>query len=435
VRRNRRSVAAVVAPILMGLAVLSAVLMVPPSASAQDTDQIVAELEEFGYYIEQDGFATDAEMRSLVAQAERTGDQWYFVVLSGPADLEYAADLRDQVRPTGNVLLHFEEEDSQGIIDNVDFATGSTEAIEEQALSAFDGNWERPADYMEQVVADFTSLTSGGTTGGTTGAGTADNDSGGGSGFLWWLIGIPVVGGGILWFLNRRSKKRKEKADIETARKIRTELQSELDELANDVLVLSGPIDVSDKPEAIEHYRAATDTYLTISDEIPDLEELRQADLAELADVGLRVAHARWQMDAAEAILDGEPVPEKPKVEPPPPPTPPPTRTIEEQRQRLPQRQPRPRVSYSRSRSRSGGGLLDILIAGGALSSSRRRSSGRSTGSSSRTTRSSTPRPGGGVFGGGRASSSSRSRSTGRSRTRTSRRPSGSRSTSKRRRR
>lgn len=419
-RRNSGPVATAVALLLAAATVLTAA----PAASAQDTDEIVGELESRGYYIEPGAEATDAEMRSLVSQGERTPDQWYFVVLSGPGDVNYAADLRDLVRPVGNVLVHSVDEDSQGAFDVVDFASGASASIEQRALAAFDGTWDRPADYFEDVVSDYTTLTAAGTVGTTSGEPTGDSSGGG---FPWGLVAIPVVIGGGIWLLSRRGKKKKAQSDLETARKIRTELQAELDELANDVLVLSGPVDVCDKPEAIQHYREATDTYLTISDEIPDLDELEQADLAELSQVGVRVAHARWQMDAAEAIIDGEPIPEKPQVEPPPPPTPAPTRTIEQQRRQLPQRQPRPRVPYSRSRGRSGGGLLDILIAGGGVvASSRGR---RPTRSSARTASRSTPRAGGGVFGGGSGRSSSRSS------TRSTRRSSGSRSTSKRRRR
>ncbi|KAG1647453.1 hypothetical protein GQR58_030579 [Nymphon striatum] len=189
------------------------------------------------------------------------------------------------------------------------------------------------------------------------------------------------------------------------------------------------------KPDAVQHYREATDTYLTISDELPDVDKLEDADLEELAELGSRISHARWQMDAAEAIMDGEPLPEKPKVPPPPaPPKPPAPR--EQQRQRMPQRQPRPRVPYSPSRRRSGGGLLDILIAGAGMTANRRsrgRSSGGMFGGSSRTqsrTQSRTsPRRGGGVFGGNSSSSSRRSSS---SRSSSSRRANTRRSASRR---
>jgi hypothetical protein len=412
-----------------------------PTAEAQDLSQIVSELEANGYYIESGADATASEMQSLVDQGSDTSEQWYFVVLSGPARAEYAADVRDVVRPVGNVIVHSVETDAEGDFDAVNFATGSAKATEERALRAFDTDWSRPADYMDDVIADFAAAASAGTSSdSSTGSSSGPGSSGGG--FPWWLLVVLAALGGGAWFMSQRGKKRREDEALETAQKIRAELQNEIDELANDVLVLSGPTDLSDKPQAIEYYREATDTYLDTSEEILGFGELKHVDLAELSDFGARVAHARWQMDAAEAIMDGEPLPEKPKVEPPPPPAQPPQQPTPQQRQQhLPQRAPRERVPYSPSPRRSGGGLLDVLIAGaGTMASGRGRSGGRSSGS--RRSQSS-PRSGGGFLGGNsRSESSGRSssrRSTSRSsssrRQSSSSRSSGSRSTSKRRRR
>lgn len=433
-------------------AVIAAILMAgivsfvgSPTAQAQDLDldldQIVSELEANGYYIESGAAATTGEMQSLVDQGSDTSEQWYFVVLSGPAGAEYAADLRDVVRPTGNVIVHSIEADAEGDFDAVNFATGSAKATEERALRAFDTDWSRPADYMDDVIADFASdasdwIASGSNTGTSSGSGSSSG------GFPWWLLGVLTALGGGAWFMSQRGKKRKEDEAQETAQKIRAELQSEIDELANDVLVLSGPTDLSDKPQAIEYYREATDTYLDISDEILSIEELKHVDLAELSDLGARVAQARWQMDAAEAIMDGEPLPEKPKAEPPSPPAQPPRQRTPQQRQHhMPQRAPRERVPYSPSRRGSSGGLLDALIAGAAtMASSRGRSGGGTSGSRQRQPSS---RPGGGFLSGssrsessGRSSSRrSASRSSSSRRRSSSSRSSGSRSTSKRRRR
>jgi len=262
---------------MLGALVLALVTLVlaVPMASAQDLDDIVSELERSGYYIEPGADATESEMRSLVDRGNNTAVAWYFVVLSGPAEVGYAATIRDAVRPTGNVLLHSVESDSQGAFDQVDFATGLTRSIEERALAAFDTNWSRPVDYMVDVVTDFTAATSGPASAGSEGSsGSSSGSASSGGGFPWGLVVILVVIGGGLWFMSRRGKRKKQGIDLETAQKIRAELQTEIDELANDVLVLSGPVDLSDKPQAIEFYREATDTYLDISAEIPDMEEL-----------------------------------------------------------------------------------------------------------------------------------------------------------------
>ena len=217
-----------VGPIATAVALLLAVAMLlaaAPTASAQDTDEIVRELESVGYYIEVGADATDAEMRDLVLQARSTSEVWYFVVLSGPAEVDYAATVRDRVRPLGNVIVHSVEQDAQGVFDNVDLATWSTAAIEERSLSAFDEDWVRPADYLDDVVADFDSLTDTSTTSTTSGSSGSDTSSSGG-GFPWLLIGIPAVLIGGFWFMSRRGKKKKGEADLETAQKIRAELAS-----------------------------------------------------------------------------------------------------------------------------------------------------------------------------------------------------------------
>ena len=284
VRRNLR-LQAMLGALVLALATL---VLAVPMASAQDLDVIVSELERSGYYIEPGADATESEMRSLVDRGNNTAEAWYFVVLSGPAEVGYAATIRDAVRPTGNVLLHSVESDSQGAFDQVDFATGLTRSIEERALAAFDTNWSRPVDYMVDVVTDFTAATSGPASAGSEGSsGSSSGSASSGGGFPWGLVVILVVIGGGLWFMSRRGKRKKQGINLETAQKIRAELQTEIDELANDVLVLSGPVDLSDKPQAIEFYREATDTYLDISAEIPDMEELEHADLGELSDIGV----------------------------------------------------------------------------------------------------------------------------------------------------
>lgn len=442
-RRTYRPVTALAAALLVATSLLSAVFVVAvPTAAAQDVGDIVNELERNGYYIESGGEGSDSSFQDLVRQGERAQDNWYFLSMADTVPEDFADDLFGRVSPRGNVLVYFI--DGDGFV-NVQLASDRSEAIETRALAPFDEDWNQPEDFMADVVTEFDRQIAGSSSTSSGSTSTNPSSDSGGGGFPWLLVGIPVVFIGGLWFMNRRGKQKKADDTLETAQKIRAELQKELDELANDVLVLSGPVDLSDKPQVIEYYREATDTYLTISDEMPDGENLETANLRQLSEIGTRVAHARWQMDAAEAIMDGEPVPEKPKLPPPPAPKKPAPRP-DQRRQQMPQRQPRPRVPYSRSRSRNSGGLLDILIAGAGMMGTRRGGGmfGRSRGGgmfggSSRSRSSgatqSTPRRGGGVFGGGSNSRSS-SRSTSRSSSRSSTRRSGNRrSTSRRRRR
>lgn len=414
-----------VALMLMGL-----VAMVPP-AQAQSVGQIVDALESDGYYIEPGAEGDDGDFADLVQFADNSDDLWYFVSLSSAVGDGFAIDLADELSPSGNVVVY--HPDDEGFV-VAKFESPYSEATEDAALAAtFDLDWDTPDEFMRDLVevidsGEFASAGSSSSSGSSGAAvdrdsGSQSSSSSGGSGFPWLIVIIPVVLiGGFIWYSGRKKKQAKRDSDVETAAKIRAEIQTELDELANDVLVLSGPIDLSDKPEAVRYYREASARYIAISDDIEDIDDLKEletADLRELSELGASVAHARWQMDAAEAILDGEPIPEKPKVEPPPAPKlPPPNASFP--KTQLPQRAPRPRVSYSSSRRRSGGGLLDILIAGAGMLGSSRGSGGGMFGGSSRSrtssSRSSSSRGGGmfgGMFGGGSRSSSSGSRPSG----------------------
>ncbi len=390
--RSGRSSVAVALLVALVLAVTG--VAVAGSAGAQtddDVDAIAQQLEQDGYFIERGATADPGAFQRLVSGSYR--DTWYFVEMVADVDDDFADRLREQVSPTGNVVVLFTETEGGEIFDVAQISTSQSESVEDDALEALFGDWSTPAEFMADVVSRFernTAATNSSATGSADGSSSPSADgSGSSSGSGWLFLAVPaaLIAGG-MWFSGRNKKKKQSAAQLETATKIRAEIQTELDELANDVLVLGGPVDLSEKPEAIAHYREATATYTQISDELPDISELAEADLEELVALGTRIAHARWQMDAAEAMANGEPIPEKPPVEPPPEPTRPSPQQPAPRPERLPQQAPRPRVPYSRSRRRSGGGLLDILIAGSGMLGGSRRSSRRSTRSS------------GGMFGG-----------------------------------
>lgn len=433
---------ALIAALVVSLLLLST----GPQASAQTDffDEVALSLENKGYFVEDGADGSSASFADLVDWAQdRTGERWYFASLAEPVDQGFADDLRDVIVPQGNVVLFFYDSDD---FVYAELASDQSEATEARALETIDGDWDTVEDFMRGVVEEVGQTP--GSAGTSGSAGSADSN---GSGINWWWLGVPAAGvGGGMWWSSRRRKQEAEKQGLENAEKIRAEVQTELDELANDVLVLASPVDLSDKPQAVQYYRDATEAYSQISDLLPDPAELENANLAELSDLGARIVHARWQMDAAEALMAGEPIPEKPKVEPPPAPPKPPT-TEPRQRPNMPERQPRPRRPYSRSRRGSTGGtLLDILIAGsgmmgrgtrygGTYGRATTRGGGFGGGSSSggmfggrrrsqpTQRRQPTGRRSGGVFGGG-SSSSSRSR---RSSTRSSGRSSGRSSSSR----
>ena len=140
-----------------------------------------------------------------------------------------------------------------------------------------------PEDFISEVIDEFDVLTtvsassssdssnsdanSGSSSAGsaTTTTTTPTTSTGDGGGFPWgWVLVPGAVGGGAWYFWRKR--KNDDDEDLEFVEEIRTKVQTELDELANDVLVLSEPVDLSANQQAITHYREATDTYLGTPD-------------------------------------------------------------------------------------------------------------------------------------------------------------------------
>ena len=100
--RALRQAIAVLSALLIAL--LSLVMIAGPAA-AQDIDVVISELEDNGFYIEPGGDGTSSDFRALVNETDNADDEWYFVSMAGPVDADFADTLREQVRPTGNVIV------------------------------------------------------------------------------------------------------------------------------------------------------------------------------------------------------------------------------------------------------------------------------------------------------------------------------------------
>jgi hypothetical protein len=163
-------------------------------------------------------------------------------------------------------------------------------------------------------------------------------------------------------------------------------VQKQVDALANDVLDMEDEVRVANNPEVDGFYNDASDTYRTIT------ERLQKAETpAQLLELSNDLDIAIWQLDCAEAALDGKPKPPRPepkRLEPTPRP---------ESKDRV--TVPAPRPDYQRRPSRRssylGPGMMEILIgvAGQVLAGGGRRSRPRSGGLGSMFGRSSSRKP------------------------------------------
>jgi|GEM_PF-624143 len=280
-----------------------AVFSVAPPALAQDTVVVVDDVEFAGYHVEEGADFDLNRLEDLVARADTTDRNWYFVSLAEVADRgndAFAQEVQDALANSGTVVVV--SPDAEGFYDvgvvsaDYDDATISDGLDVAVDLIPPDGN---ATDRLEAVF---------------TGLNAQDPIPAAGSGVpaLVPVLGIgALVGGGLLWS-NRRSKKQLEVKDADDVAGARAEIQAQRDAVANYVLEQGDRIDASENAQALEYYRAATETFAEVDDLLP-----RTNDLLGLAELNDRIDYARWQMEAAEALVEGREVPPEPDPDKP----------------------------------------------------------------------------------------------------------------------
>jgi len=116
------------------------------------------------------------------------------------------------------------------------------------------------------------------------------------------LIGLAVVALSI-W----RQKRADRLADKTRIERTRAAVREQLDAVANDILKLEDEVQAAGNGDALAYYRNATITYAVLVDDFETSDNSQ-----ELTNLAARLDAAIWQLDATEAILDGDPLPPKP---------------------------------------------------------------------------------------------------------------------------
>jgi hypothetical protein len=274
---------------------------------AATPDQVVPGLEDNGYYIEAGSTASEGVVSDAVFEGRADGGRLYLVVLAEePAGgaTTFSDSVLDRLG-SGYVVTIAPE--------TVGFAGDGTEWSVNEMNAAIDASLDGGSD--DQVVELFISE--------LTGAGVVPSpgdeepvDGGGGLGWIWLVV---IAGGALLIFsaMRNSSKRRAEMAGSELE-KVKTMAKAKLAEVANDIIEMEHEVELSDNPEVKSHYQNASATY---TEALARTE--KDPGPAEMLDVVRDLDVAIWELDVAEALLDGKPVPEKPK---PPEPTPTPAR-------------------------------------------------------------------------------------------------------------
>ena len=377
------------------LAAFLLVAAVAPALAA-DADEVADGIADDGVFVERGASTTDSEIGALVGAARNDGENLAIVVLS-EEPVSGATTFADAiVNRVGRVLVIVIAPESVGYA-----GTGDVYTVD-QLENALDVALDRGGDdgaLARNIVETLTGVAvtppeSVTTT--TTVAGRSDaGDAGGGGGFLVPVIIVLVLIGGFVWWRSRSASRRTAVSE-ERLSAARAEVQKRIDDVANDLLDMEDEVRQADNARADRFYNEAGETYREVSEEVASANTP-----ADLIDLSNRLDVAIWQLDTAEAILDGSDLPERPEprtLEP----TPSPERTRPIDTSGL------PRSSYDRRSTRrssygSGSSMMEMLLqlgtayAAGRMSGRRRppRGSGGFLGEGTvRASRRSSPVPG-----------------------------------------
>jgi hypothetical protein len=273
---------------------------------AATPDEVVPELEADGYYIEPGSAASEEVVSDAVFEGRSDGGRLYLVVLSeepGGGATTFSDSVLDRLG-SGYVVTVAPE--------TVGFAGDSTSWTADEMNAALDASLEGGSD--DEVVELFIAELTGAVVVPSPGGEEPDQEGGG-----WGWVWLVVIGGGLLLIfsaMRNSSRKRSELATSELE-KVRAMARAKLAEIANDIIEMEHEVELSGNPEVKSHYQSASATYTEVLARIE-----KNPAASEMVDIVRDLDIAIWELDAAEALLDGKPVPEKPK--PPEPKAPPP---------------------------------------------------------------------------------------------------------------
>jgi hypothetical protein len=268
--------------------VIATQLLVAVPASATDVASL-ADQAALRHYATEEGVPVDVNaMEAFVAELP-AGTAFYFVALaedpSGGADV-VANDILTALQ-TGTVI----------VVSPTDLGAASSDYTNVQLSGALDASLTLfDTSYVEGFRAFADTLMD---------AAPAEGPSGsGGTVILLLLLGAVVL---VVVIALRRGKKNDEEIQQGRLTEARSEIRTQLDAVANRIVELNDQIDVADNEEATGHYREAAATF----DDIRDSFEQANS-LSDMESIARRLDHARWQLEAADAITEGRPIPEEP---------------------------------------------------------------------------------------------------------------------------
>ncbi len=267
-----------------------AILSLPLAAGAQTVSEVVSDLDD-GVYVA-DGLSVDeGSIHDAVNRARNAGFGLSVVLLDedpSSGATAFADSVLNQLG-TGTVLVLSPSNEGMS---SSEIDQSAIEAALDTGFAAGGGD----AGYVDAVVDSITGTST-----------SASGSSGGGSGLIVLLV---IVGGLVLrvWWAIRRSNKASKERRGGLIGEARGEIKDQLDAMANTILEISDLVSASSSSEDNQYLEKAGATYSTALESYEDAN-----DLGALEDLSDRLDEARWQLDAAAAISEGRPAPDKPE--------------------------------------------------------------------------------------------------------------------------
>ena len=269
------------------------VLFAVPALAADITS--LSDQAALRHYAIESGAPVDVNaMEAMIAQLPRN-PSFYFIALA--QDDPQGADLvaSDVLNVLGEGTVIVVSPTDLGAVSS-DYSDAQLSDALDVSLAVFDTSYVEGfkafADALVQVDASP--------------EGSSSTSSGGVGGYVVLLLiaGLVVI----VVIAVRRGKKSDEQIEQRRLTEARSEIQGQLDAVANRILELSDQVQVAGNDEATGYFRDAS----AVFDDVKNTFE-RAASLTDLEDISTRLDKARWQLEAADAVTEGRPVPPEPE--------------------------------------------------------------------------------------------------------------------------
>jgi hypothetical protein len=297
---------------LLALTIVTLTIAAAPALAA-DVGSLADQAALRHYAVEQGAPVDVNAMEAMVAKLPAE-PSFYFVALAVDppegADL-VASDVLDQLA----TILNKSAAGTVIVIGPTDVGTVSSDFSDAQlsdaldvSLDTFDTSYVAGfQEFAEDLLSTSLSPTTQPTTATTQATAPVSSGSGGGSGALIFLLFIVGIGALVI-FAIRRGKKSDAQVQQRRLSEARSEIQSQIDAVANQILELADQVQVASNDQATQYYRDASATFESVKETFD-----KAATLEELEGISSSLDRARWQLEAADAVTEGRPVPPEPE--------------------------------------------------------------------------------------------------------------------------